>query len=352
MAFGHRRARRLAITATALAAALVGTAASTPAAGATGISPDASVRVTDLGTLANSVCCSQANDINEAGDIVGWSNTGPLETDPMHAVIWHHGHIKDLGTLGGDKSEAKAINKFGTVVGWAEDAGGNRRAAMWKGGQVIDLGDFGGPTGMATDINNNGGVVGTADDPAQHPQGFIWRNGVMTKLNAPAGTQLQPTAINDNGRIAVTIVTAPNDFPRAARYDNGKATPLTTDFSHSAGLTEHGVISGSVSRNGHEPAFVFKGGTLTTLPLPAGSNSAEAFDITNNCHAVGAAVFDDTQPTRPVHWRACGAPVRLPGLSGGFQGRGAALAINESNQIVGWSTLAANGPFHAVLWTS
>src|SRR5262245_38417970 len=83
--------RAAAVAAATLVAALLTAAAPTTATAA-------AIHVIDLGTLGGGVCCSAALDINEAGDIVGWSNIGADETTPQHAVIWHNRHIRDLGT--------------------------------------------------------------------------------------------------------------------------------------------------------------------------------------------------------------------------------------------------------------
>jgi probable HAF family extracellular repeat protein len=55
--------------------------------------------LTDLGTLGGKD--SLANEINDAGQIVGWSNTTPDENSASHAVLWENGESdpKDLGTL-------------------------------------------------------------------------------------------------------------------------------------------------------------------------------------------------------------------------------------------------------------
>jgi probable HAF family extracellular repeat protein len=80
----------------------------------------------DLGTLAGGAELvdygSSATGINERGQVVGWSTTGPvswLEGSPVHAVVWmRNGVIRDLGTLSGDTSSAASrINLFGQIIG-------------------------------------------------------------------------------------------------------------------------------------------------------------------------------------------------------------------------------------------
>jgi uncharacterized membrane protein len=62
--------------------------------------------------------------INEKGWITGNSENG--ETDPLipglpevRAVLWKHGKIQDLGTLGGSSSFSQAVNNRGQVTGLA-----------------------------------------------------------------------------------------------------------------------------------------------------------------------------------------------------------------------------------------
>jgi probable HAF family extracellular repeat protein len=84
--------------------------------------------VLDLGTLGGTDLtfeyCSEASDINDQGQIVGWSTLSPLEfpcVNPIstHAVFWtQDGSIRDLGTLPGDSaSQAYKINLFDQVIG-------------------------------------------------------------------------------------------------------------------------------------------------------------------------------------------------------------------------------------------
>src|SRR5438874_12493147 len=69
--------------------------------------------------------------------------------------------LMDLGTLGGNRGAARAVNNSGQVVGTSSTAGGENRAFSWTAaGGVVDLVTLGGTCSEAAGVNGSGQVVG------------------------------------------------------------------------------------------------------------------------------------------------------------------------------------------------
>ena len=142
---------------------------------------------------------------------MGWSSElsengliDPLTGFPeIDAVVWKHGQIIDLGTLGGNASAANAVNNRGDVTGNAlntildpfEAASALRiffvfgatqmHAFLWQDGPIQDLGTLGGPDSVGEFVNERGQVAGVSYTsftpnpgtgiPTQDP--FLWDDG-------------------------------------------------------------------------------------------------------------------------------------------------------------------------------
>lgn len=81
---------------------------------------------------------SRALGINDDGLIVGWFRLA--QDQPQHAFLAGAAPLVDLGTIpGGTFSVARAINKFGQVVGEGDDAEDHEHAWIRTGGRIFDL---------------------------------------------------------------------------------------------------------------------------------------------------------------------------------------------------------------------
>ena len=104
---------------------------------------------TELALLSESDTTAFASAINESGQVVGRLGTGRIDPDGFggeihRAALWQDGTFEFLGSLGGNRSDAKDINDRGQIVGWSEFAPHDLRehAFIWRNGVMTDLNDF------------------------------------------------------------------------------------------------------------------------------------------------------------------------------------------------------------------
>jgi probable HAF family extracellular repeat protein len=192
---------------------------------------------TDLGTLPGGAN-SFAYWVNNGGLIVGQSQNGSI--DPLtgypefDGVLWDNGQIINLGTLGGNQSNANAINERGEVVGAALNttsdlfansplcsgcgtfaqtyiftpAATQTHAFLWRAGEMQDLGTLGGPDSNAVVVNDRGQVAGesfinfianASGVPTMDP--FLWEKGQMVDVGTLGGTFGFPSWLNNRGQV-------------------------------------------------------------------------------------------------------------------------------------------------------
>ena len=243
----------------------------------------------DIGSLGGPMAA--ANGINSSGQISGWSQlnrqappsifntSGVFCSDPFvpgqprfacRAIIRDHGHLTDLGTLGGLNSSTgnRSVNDRGDVVGVAEtttpDLTGlpgapQFHAVLWRGtgtGHVraIDLGTLGGdPDSSATGVNNRGQVTGVsisngATFTGETGRAFTWQQGQMTELPRLGGDFSGTAAINNRGDIVGASTLPGNQTTHATLWTRGRPIDLGTlpgdRFSEAADINDRGVIVG------------------------------------------------------------------------------------------------------------
>ena len=314
--------------------------------------------VTDLGTLGGNE--SDAKDINDAGRIVGYAKNAAGQD---RAFLWRNGSMTDLGTLGGTESWALAINSLGRIVGEAEDGTGNSRAFRWASGTgMTDLGTLGGDNVIAWDINDAGWVVGQSETGAMSGgvpvvHAFLRMGAAaMQDIGALAGGDFaQATGINTSGEIVGWSQTTGVVGFHAFRYPVGGpmadigAPGLGGDHSGAMAIDDAGTIVGEAEpAGGGTRPFRYASGTMTDLGSLGGTVS-RAMDIGPSGQIVGwSHVAGGTVAHAFVYDAVSGLRdlnTLIPAGSGWLLV--AANAINESGWIVGYGEIG--GEDHAFL---
>jgi probable HAF family extracellular repeat protein len=303
---------------------------------------------------------SEARDINEAGQVVGYVTAN----DTNHAFFHDGGVLHDLGTLGYERSIAQGLNDDGTVVGTAYRDGIERQAFVYAAGVVSAL-PFAG-FNEASDINNAGLIVGAKSFPDGQGgttiHGYKYAGGVVTDLGTvPDGYNSFAEGVNDAGDVTGTVEVdgAPNFPSHPFLYTTGPLQDLGDFggiFGHGYAINNLGQVVGTAGWIGSPDlpgdiyprrAFLYENGVLQDLGSLLSSGSSIANDINDAGLIVGYTATVDEYTGGAFLYRD-GQMVLLDSLidpGAGWTIRNAE-GINELGQIAG--TACKNGLCYAV----
>ncbi len=339
-----------------------------------------------LGVLPSGIG-SQVIWISANGLMAGISDNG--QQDPqnpalpqIHAVLWQHGEITDLGTLpeGGYESYATAVNSRGEIAGQAYNTipdpnsffgyGYQSRAFYWKNGVMQDLGTLGtGTDAMAGLINERGQVVGWSyinSVPSGLCAGFgfgfslttdtfIWdkKNG-MTDIGGLGGTCTLGVDLNSQGQVigGSALAGDATTHPFVWNATTGVTDlldPSDSSYGFAEGENAHGDVSGGTCDSVTCYAVLWRksGGKWQKSTLSTVADNAFSISINASEQVVGNF---GTSSSAPFLWEDGGSIVDLNTLVS----PGSGLQLVEAHQINDQGEIAvgavdASGNNHAVL---
>ena len=322
-----------------------------PAAGSQAVTAAATTySIKSLGTLGGNN--SQANAINSVGQTVGSSQT---KSGQSHAFIYQAGVMKDLGALAGGFSQANDINDAGVVVGYSTLLSGAERAVRWQNGTKQNLGTLGGRNSQATGINEDGVIVGWSNTKSGDTHAFVYQNGVMKDIGTLGGKDSRAFGINKAGKVVGGSTTA-SGKRHAFAWVNGKFQDLGDGGTASGAAIAIntgrivGVFGAPPDAEGADleivQPFLFSAGVFTVWHTRR--HSSRAFDINPDGIVVGGD-DDDRMLDGADAWvrQTDGTVQTLPELT--EDGLDAAHGINKFGTIVGFSE-GTDGWLKAVIW--
>lgn len=135
--------------------------------------------------------------INDAGQIL----LKELRPNGFHTLLMQaDDSLVDLGSFGGDCTQATGINESGQIVGWSQTSAGRYQAFLWENGRMESLAEPEWSYSSAVAIDNSGRVlikatVGTEDGI------FLWEDGQLTDLDNFGREYVEVADMNNEGQI-------------------------------------------------------------------------------------------------------------------------------------------------------
>lgn len=243
---------------------------------------------------------STANDINNAGIIVGSANDNKRH---IHPLIWAGDSIIYLPDLG-EGGAATGISDSGVINGYVW-VGGKMHAARWDNGVVRDINPAGYVTSRARDVNELRDFVGWVfngtdtmaytwkADGSQHPLG-LFPGTVGSDVHSSNNVGMILGQTTDGTGPEALIWTSPNGFQKAGFGGENSIAYVATDKGR--------VVGWSSTAKTAPIALTLLGGVLDSLPNPLGG-AGWAYDV-NSCGMITGQAQGgrDIKSRRAITW--------------------------------------------------
>jgi probable HAF family extracellular repeat protein len=269
--------------------------------------------------------------------------------------------LVDLGPSG-PAGQPFHITNNGLISAAIAAADGTDHSFVYVFGRPVDISRPGlrGANSMPFGNNAAGQVVGGANTNLADPGGedfcgfqtlglpsgtttclpFLWQNGRMIALptlDRNQGNNGVANAINDRGEVTgaaenTTFETSCSDYaPTLAQFQRYQFKPVVW---RRGGVTELATVPGD--------------GVGTGLAI---NNKGQVAGSSGDCSVFNVQFLIPIHPLHALFWEEDGTPIEIPSFGGIQPAFGnSAMGINDSGQVVGFSTLPDNVTFHGFLW--
>jgi probable HAF family extracellular repeat protein len=293
----------------------------------------------DLGTLGGPSSWMMWGEINDFGQVVGYSETAVPDPNgedicglgthlTCRPFLWQFFHMSALPTLGGNNGQASAINNHGQIVGFAENGTvdsscpanttNNRLQlpVLWENGhaqakaKALPTGSD--PGGNALWINDKGQIVGFTGPCGATNHAVVWdKDNDNVNTLRDNGTGAEAFGNNNRGQIVGFVGSPDGGIPNGALWQNDTLTNLGIlpgDVGGIAsGINNKGQVVGSNfdSKGNWSHAFIWQDNVMTDLNtlFPASSNlrAVMANKINERGQISGMAIVQSGPDMGDVH---------------------------------------------------
>ncbi|ASP39731.1 hypothetical protein CHH28_14080 [Bacterioplanes sanyensis] len=228
----------------------------------------------DLGTASAIAQHTEASRINRHGDIIGYQQETSSNGWHYVALQFVDGKAQALPTLSGDSglsAVATDINDSGDIVGWSDSSDQQDTAVIWQQGQISAVAIHESFFRRALANNNLGDIAGFEYErwSGKPNRGFVLTPDGFTQLQSAEELWSDGWEINDYGMIAGSSTLRPFSSVQATIWYPSVA----------GGLTQH-VVGGLSDQPGIESIFFDinrSGSAVGFSTLPNGNGRAIAF---------------------------------------------------------------------------
>ena len=339
----------------------------------------------------------RAGVLNNQGSLAGWADTSGVDPyclsypdcNAGHAYLWKNGVTTDLGVLpGGVDSQVDWISANGLMAGGGDNGQQDPlnpalpqvHAILWSHGLMTDLGTLeGGYNSFAFGVNHRGEVVGQAYNTVPdvnslygygyESRAFYWQNGVMQDLGTlGTGTDAIALLINQRGQVLGVSYVDSNPSAFCSSFTTFSLTTGSFIWDKKNGMQDIGSLGGTctlaydLNNRGQVVGESSQLGDPTNLafvwdraaginPLPTGANLYGAALAINDAGAIAGYGDAPDGQTDAILWRRTGGKWQatyLGNLHSGYCALG--LSINSSGQVVGNSGPNGCSTTLAFLW--